>query len=335
MFACLLLALSTMTSSAAPSEETSARGITLRRDVRAGAAAQLRCLGGAVCGTTAEPDSMLCRRTRADSMDSVASSDGDSDWECGAVLPAGVRLGKAEIACGGAGSRFHSASTSAALASTTGTAPATIGGERTGDRGGNRSAATPTTTTAAMAGTTSRTAASQTATQGMMNTSAAFSAPHECRVQYTLLKSLEQGRRTIKTHEQQQQQQLEQSEQSEQSPQGAGPSGFFLAYAIFVALNHGLGELLCRWLGVDSTNSRLCELLWRASVNGALSKPSEKHGSRNFYDTKARHMPAALAAAIADGGTAASKSRSPDGRRSPAGRSKSSMSPAGRKSKRH
>ena len=63
-----------MTSSAAPSEETSARGITLRRDVRAGAAAQLRCLGGAVCGTTAEPDSMLCRRTRADSMDSVASS---------------------------------------------------------------------------------------------------------------------------------------------------------------------------------------------------------------------------------------------------------------------
>lgn len=327
MFACLLLALSMMTTSAAPTrDDTSAQGITLRRDVRAQGVQQLKCLSGPACGTTAEPDQMLCRRPRSNSMDSVTSSDADSDWECDAALPAGVRIGKAEIACGGAGSSFRGASTHAALTSSTVSVPATSSDQGAGDHSGNRSGAgaAPTST----ATTPSRTARDATATAGAgtINASAAFSAPHECRVQYTLIESLEQGRH--KAQEQQQQ-------QRDQPEQGAGTAGFFLAYLIFLALNHGLGDLLCRWLGIDAANSRVCALLWRVDPTVLSKKPSDSlGGGGRAFDAKARRMPAALAAAMAgkDGGTTASKSRSPDDRRS--GRGMSSASPVGRKSKR-
>lgn len=316
MLACLLLALSTMTTSAISSAK-SPDAITLRRDVLAMGVAQLRCLGGELCNTSAEPTEMLCRRREQNS---------EPGWECDAALPDGVRLGKTDIACG-SGGRFASV----------GVPPASVDAAGATDSRGENSAAPGTN----RSGDTVAPAAAFGSSRGggggkKKGSSSAPSSSHHhaCRVQYTLSYSYSAA-------------------SAKQKQQGAGLFGFFAAYAIFLALNHGLGELLCRWLGIDASKSRCCRLLFRSSADYVQPSPHssnsgfgnykrDKHsGKASGKATQYAKVRKALASAMpSDAHAGGSRSSSPEGggRRSPlSGGGKSSLSPSARKAhgKRH
>lgn len=314
MLACLFLALSTMTTSAISSAK-SPDAITLRRDVLAVGVAQLRCLGGELCNTSAEPAEMLCRRREQNSE--------EHEWECNAALPDGVRLGKTDIACG-SGGRFASV----------GVPPASADAAGATDSRRDNGAAPGTNRSGAAVASAAAFGSSRGGGGGKKkgSSSAPSSHHHACRVQYTLSYS---------------------AASAKQKQQGAGLFGFFAAYAIFLALNHGLGELLCRWLGIDASKSRCCRLLFRSSADNGQPSPHgsnsgfgnykrDKHsGKASGKATQYAKVRKALASAMpSDAHTGGSRSSSPEGggRRSPlSGGGKSSLSPSARKAhgKRH